>query len=57
MSQRITYADEFIDYMGDYFKMRVDIHGKVTFEQFIRAPLRFQWIPPLCEEKERVETY
>lgn len=52
---RTIYPDEVLDYMGDYFQMRVDLHGRVTFEQFIRSPVRYQYIPPRCEEKE-IET-
>lgn len=49
---RQVYPDEVINYMGDYFRMRVDLHGKVSFEQFIRAPIRYNFIPPVCKEKE-----
>lgn len=46
------YQDEHINELADYFMMRKDLHGVVTLEQFIKAPVRYKWIPPVCEEEE-----
>lgn len=54
---RSTYPDEVVDYMADYYLSREDLHEQINFEQFIRRPLAYGFVPPMIKEEEMECSY